>query len=93
MSQILHLQIPDPLFKAIEQVAAAQNTDAASVATAALQERFHTIGDPPHHGMSRVPGCLEELFGAIDLGHPTGLENEAIDADLIKDYSRGLPDR
>jgi len=89
MSQILQLQIPDPLFKAIEREAAAQNTDAAAIATAALEAHFHAHVEP-EKSVPRVAGCLEDLFGTVDLGHPTGLDNESIDADLVKDYSRGL---
>jgi hypothetical protein len=88
MSQTLRLLLPDALFKAIEQQAAVQKTDAASVATSALQQHFHR--DEETNGSRICPGSLEELFGCIDLGHPTGLDNEALDADLAKEYSRDL---
>jgi len=88
MSQMLHLEVPDALFKAIETQAAVEKTDAASIATAALQQHFQVPVEPRDKGGDGE--SLEAMFGAIDLGHPTGLDNEAIDADLIKDYSRGL---
>jgi predicted DNA-binding antitoxin AbrB/MazE fold protein len=31
-------------------------------------------------------GGLRELFGSVDLGYPTGADNESIDADLAREY-------
>ena len=30
---------------------------------------------------------LVELFGSVSLGHPTGADNENIDADLAREYA------
>lgn len=32
-------------------------------------------------------GKLRELFGSVDLGYPTGADNERIDGDLAGEYS------
>ena len=32
-------------------------------------------------------GSLRELFGSVDLGYPTGADNESIDADLAREYA------
>jgi hypothetical protein len=32
-------------------------------------------------------GSLRELFGSVDLGYPTGEDNESIDADLAREYA------
>jgi Protein of unknown function DUF104 len=32
-------------------------------------------------------GGLRELFGSVDLGYPTGADNESIDADLAREYA------
>lgn len=32
-------------------------------------------------------GSLEELFGSVSLGHPTGADNESIDRDLARAYA------
>ena len=32
-------------------------------------------------------GTLRELFGSVDLGHPTGADNDRIDADLAREYA------
>lgn len=31
-------------------------------------------------------GDITKLFGSVDLGYPTGLDNESIDADLAREY-------
>ena len=35
----------------------------------------------------KKPGGLRELFGSVDLGHPTGADNESIDRDLARSYA------
>ena len=31
-------------------------------------------------------GGLKELFGSVSLGHPTGADNESLNADLAREY-------
>ena len=33
-------------------------------------------------------GSLRELFGSVDVGHPIGIDNESIDADLVREYAK-----
>ena len=35
----------------------------------------------------KARGALRELFGSVDLGHPTGADNDNIDADLEREYA------
>ncbi|HQU91476.1 MAG TPA: hypothetical protein PLK77_04225 [Pyrinomonadaceae bacterium] len=37
-------------------------------------------------------GGLRELFGSVSLGHPTGADNESIDADLAREYGNDHED-
>lgn len=37
-------------------------------------------------------GSLSELFGSVSLGHPTGADNESIDADLAREYGNDHED-
>jgi len=47
-----------------------------------------TIETSPQHRPGKAPrGSLRELFGSVDLGYPTGSDNETIDADLAREYS------
>lgn len=41
----------------------------------------------PRRKGERRPGALRELFGSVDLGHPIGIDNERIDADLAREYA------
>jgi predicted DNA-binding antitoxin AbrB/MazE fold protein len=47
-----------------------------------------TIENINSHQRSR--GTLRELFGAVDLGCPTGADNEGIDADLAREHANTL---
>lgn len=38
-------------------------------------------------GAQRSRDTLRELFGSVDLGYPTGADNESIDADLAREYA------
>jgi len=39
------------------------------------------------NGSSNGGGGLKELFGSVSLGHPTGADNDSIDADLAREYA------
>ena len=41
----------------------------------------------PHKAGKASQGSLRELFGSVDLGYPTGADNESIDADLAREYA------
>jgi len=38
------------------------------------------------NGEAKNTGGIRELFGSVSLGHPTGSDNESIDADLAREY-------
>jgi hypothetical protein len=42
---------------------------------------------PNGNALEKDSGSIRELFGSVDLGRPTGADNESIDADLTKEYS------
>ena len=43
--------------------------------------------DAPRISGKGSQGSLRELFGSVDLGNPTGANNESIDADLAREYA------
>ncbi len=88
MNHIIQLEIPDLLFQAMERRATALGSDPATIAMTTLQQHFHS--DREHSENAGGADSFEALFGAIDLGYPTGLNNEKIDADLAREYGRGL---
>lgn len=41
---------------------------------------------PETNGETKNIGGIREMFGSVSLGHPTGSDNESIDADLAREY-------
>ena len=41
---------------------------------------------PETNGEAKSAGGIRELFGSVSLGHPSGSDNEQIDADLAREY-------
>lgn len=82
MSQTLEL--PENVYAALVEAARADGVSPTewiegklprpAVGTRSDQERSHALERLLRHA------------GAIDLGHPTGTENEQIDADLAREY-------
>lgn len=88
MSQFLQVTLSDEVFVALERQAAAEGSDPATVAAAMLQSHFRP--SLPRANDAAAVAAFRAMFGTAGVGHPAGLDNDAIDADLLKDYSRGL---
>ena len=41
---------------------------------------------PETNGETKSTDGIREMFGSVSLGHPTGSDNESIDADLAHEY-------
>jgi hypothetical protein len=51
------------------------------------REVIITLPDEPKaNGEPKNGGGIREMFGSVSLGHPTGSDNEQIDADLGREY-------
>jgi anti-sigma factor RsiW len=87
MSRILEL--PDAVYEALLQAARARGIAPAEWITAQLPRS----GSGAKESTSRAPAqdrkaALERLFEqTVSLGHPTGADNELIDADLARAYA------
>ena len=97
MSRILQLEVPDVLFTALNQRAAAEGTKPEVVAVETLQERFGCSQLDSDRQVSETDRRaaqerFERHFGTWDLRGTVGLDNEQIDADLAREYGRGLDD-
>ncbi len=90
MSQTLSVELSDHVYATIHQQAEAAGTSPAQVIVAALEQRFNGIqkcGDSRTDAEKKAANDrFRSLFGSVDLGHPTGTENEQIDADLGREY-------
>lgn len=95
MSQTLTLELDDEIYAAIERQARSRGTSPSRWLAAALQcsddllQSLRAPSAPPEDPSRRQAARerFERHFGEVDLGRPTGVENELIDADLAKAYA------
>jgi len=93
MSHPLTVELSDSAYAALQVRAHATACSPAQLAAAALEQHF-AIADGLR--ASRQPTTesekktarerFERHFGAVNLGHATGADNEEIDADLARAY-------
>jgi predicted transcriptional regulator len=93
MSQQLTLELSDETFAALQQQAEADGVSPGRLAVSSLEERFgadrRTNGSGQTHKAEKDErrGRFARHFGSVDLGHALGVDNDAIDADLAKEYA------
>lgn len=93
MSQTLMVELSDDVYAAIERQAVAAQTSPASLIATSLAQQFRSVGNARQRRHERSEAELqaarerfERHFGAVDLGYATGIDNEDIDADLVREY-------
>jgi hypothetical protein len=90
MSQTLTVELSDTAFAALRHEAETVGTSPADLAAVAIERRY---GSPPAHGSPGAPPDQDARerfrrhFGEVDIGRPTGADNESIDADLAREYA------
>ena len=93
MSRALSVELSDAAFAALEIRARAAGRSPADLAAGLLEQQF--IVPNGGQGLQRPPDeqtkqaareRFERHFGAVNLGQPTGADNESIDADLARAY-------
>jgi predicted transcriptional regulator len=90
MSRALTVELSDATFHTLRIRAEAAAQSPAELAAAALEQRFgtsETNGDQSTIETAEKTSRFERHFGAVNLGHPTGVDNEGIDADLARAYA------
>jgi hypothetical protein len=89
MSRPLTVELSEEAFTALERSARVAARSPAELAAAALEQQFG-VTDGKHQATEAERQAarlrFERHFGAVDLGHPTGVDNEDIDADLARAY-------
>lgn len=93
MSHLLKVELSDAAYAMLESRAQASAKSPEALAAAALEQQFggadsgNQNGRPVAEADKQAAGeRFERHFGAIDLGHATGTDNERIDADLARAY-------
>lgn len=80
MSKQLVLELPDNIFLQLQKLA--KNTG-QSLEIWAKRQLEYQLSENENKDKK---GQVRSHFGAVDLGYPTGANNEEIDADLAKEY-------
>jgi hypothetical protein len=88
MGQTLTVELSDEVCAALRRQAQATGSSLAHVAAASLERQFKGAGTPPTDAEKQAAReRFERHFGEVNLGHPTGADNESLDADLAREYS------
>ena len=88
MSHPVIVELSDETFAALQLRAQAAAKSLAEVATAALEQQF-AGNNRKKLSVDERRAAREQFlrnFGAVNLGRPTGSDNEGIDADLAREY-------
>ncbi len=90
MAQMLSIKLSDEVYDAIKRQAQAIGASPAALAARWLQQKCvmpePSHGEPPGH-VQAARERFESHFGEVNLGHPTGADNDSIDADLAMEYA------
>ncbi|MBI1747660.1 MAG: hypothetical protein HYR55_13900 [Acidobacteria bacterium] len=83
----LKFEVPDDLYEVFLQMAAKEGRTTEAVAL----EWLVKYAPKPRPKLSEeerraAKKRFEQHFGSVSLGHPTGADNESIDADLVREY-------
>ena len=94
MSQTLIVELSDDVYAEVTQRAVAAHTSPAQIIATSLEQYFHHSRSGQQWQQERSESELqaararfERHFGAVDLGYATGIDNEGIDADLVREYA------
>jgi hypothetical protein len=88
MSRMLNLELSDEAYAALRRQAQATGKSLADLAAASLERQFSEAGCPRTDAEKQAArDRFEQHFGEVNLGGPTGADNDSIDADLAKEYS------
>ena len=87
MSHTLTVELSPEAFAALTRRAADAGVTPDRLAADFLERQY--VRRPPADPEA-ARKRLESYFGSVDLGGPTGADNESIDADLAREYGRGL---
>jgi hypothetical protein len=79
------LELPEQVYAALVEAARADGVSPTEWIEGKLPRP--TIGARSDQEQSHALERLLRYAGVIDLGHPTGTDNEQIDADLAREYS------
>lgn len=87
MEHSLTITLPDEIFQPLAEFALRQGQTLEEFAAERLSESIPALRS---NGTGEKKGDITRFFGAWDSGDPNSADNERIDADLAREYGRGL---
>ncbi|NJP08613.1 MAG: hypothetical protein HC866_03345 [Leptolyngbyaceae cyanobacterium RU_5_1] len=91
MSQIVTLELPDEVYAVLRQQAESVGISLSEWIAVALERQSGLLSQSKTEAEKEAARQrFRRHAGAIDLGYPTGVDNENIDTDLIRAYSEDL---
>lgn len=90
MSQIVTVQLRDDLYAVLQQQAETAGVSVSEWIAVTLEQTAAPVNQRTEAEKEAARQRFLRHAGAIDLGYPTGTDNQSIDADLIRAYSDDL---
>jgi len=87
MSQNLNLELSDEVYQTLKQQAENAGLSLQEWIVFSLTKQSHNQEDRTVAEKEAVRDRFRRHAGAINLGYPTGADNESIDADLARAYN------
>jgi hypothetical protein len=94
MSQILTLEISEQVFAAIQRQAAATGVAPEWLVTLWIEQRFTQVPELPVDEAEKeiARARFERHFGTLSPDNETSLDNESVDADLVREPANTYED-
>jgi hypothetical protein len=86
MTTVVTLELPDNIYEPLLKVAEKAELPLEEWILARLQIYVPSVALSEQE-RAKAMARLMRHAGAVNLGHPTGVDNESIDADLAREYS------
>jgi hypothetical protein len=86
MSQVLNVELSEEVFAAIQRQAKSAGISPALWVADMLENQYRFSSEVSEE-RQKARERFEAHFGEVDLGHPTGIDNEQIDEDLARAYA------
>ena len=86
MSTVVTLELPDNVYEPLVKVAEKTGKPLEEWILAQLRARVPRVVLSEQERAEAMARLMEHA-GAVNLGHPTGADNESIDVDLAQEYS------
>ena len=86
MGTLVTLELPDNVYKPLVKVAKKAELPLEEWILARLRAYVPPMALSEQERAEAMARLMQHA-GAVNLGHPTGMDNESIDADLAREYS------